>query len=727
MNKKLLPYLMWLAVASICFYPASGNIAADSKAEKLPPNILFFVMDDVGIDQFSVFGYGGNNPPQTPNIDAVAKAGVRFRNAWSQPSCSPSRAAFFNGRYSVRTNIYTAITGADLANSAESPYSHTTPKLLKKKGYKNAFFGKIHLSGSQVNPDNNPYGNKIIAKLGWEHFEGYLDGGPYPIDTTAGGIGGAAGNGKTYGCGFVPSVSDDATNGADTGACYTDKGATCEVLSTSTLSTPGRTCLEKGGIFDPNQTCQSPAPAKLNFDTQNGYYTAEWVFNSEDKSTTTLEPADAAGRGYRTTQEADRAISWVKAQSRKKPWMTTVSFSAIHEPVQPPPAALAPVGSPNTSGYDCESEEENFELATQMLEAIDKEIGRVLVETGVASYNDDGSLNYRPGRSNTVVVITGDNGTWTTSVREPFDSTRAKGTPYQTGVWVPQIVAGPMVKKPGRIVDHMTNNTDLFTLFAEVAGVDLDDVIPKNYKLDSEEMMPYLQNPSQGAIRTSNFTIQANNLRPTNAAQFPCLIRGINTCSMILPGKSVCEFEAGEWFGPGGTLAPQYLNNCCELNEYLAEQNQPTVINSISQRAIRNRKYKLVRNELENCSGGTNTVINEFYEINTEQNPKLDREELNLLRDGAPALSKKQRNNYSALRNELKELENSVVDCPGDGNLDGKVDNEDLQKWQKFAATSGQTTPNGGGKSSWYDLNLDGLTNNADKKIIQKNLGKVCK
>ena len=64
-----------------------------------PPNILFVIMDDVGIDQMKVFGYGGATAPSLPNIDAVAMAGVRFRNAWSMPECSPGRAAMFLGRY----------------------------------------------------------------------------------------------------------------------------------------------------------------------------------------------------------------------------------------------------------------------------------------------------------------------------------------------------------------------------------------------------------------------------------------------------------------------------------------------------------------------------------------------------------------------------------------------------------------------------------------------------
>src|SRR5919106_741841 len=50
----------------------AGEIAAQASN---PPNILFIIMDDVGIDQMRVFGYGEDNQPRTPNIDTIARAG----------------------------------------------------------------------------------------------------------------------------------------------------------------------------------------------------------------------------------------------------------------------------------------------------------------------------------------------------------------------------------------------------------------------------------------------------------------------------------------------------------------------------------------------------------------------------------------------------------------------------------------------------------------------------
>src|SRR3546814_10155507 len=78
-----------------------------------------------------------------------------------------------------------------------------------------------------------------------------------------------------------------------------------------------------------------------------------------------------------------------------------------------------------------------------MTEALDSEFGRLLVETGLATRNQDGSLSYDPKASNTVIVIVGDNGSLAAAVKLPFDPTRAKGSAYQTGVWDPLIIAGP--------------------------------------------------------------------------------------------------------------------------------------------------------------------------------------------------------------------------------------------------------------------------------------------
>src|SRR5207237_10408944 len=84
---RLILLLGMLMIGTTC--PAS--------AASEPPNILFIIMDDVGIDQLQAF-----NPlarVATPNIDTVIAHGVRFTRDWTMPECSPSRACFFTGRY----------------------------------------------------------------------------------------------------------------------------------------------------------------------------------------------------------------------------------------------------------------------------------------------------------------------------------------------------------------------------------------------------------------------------------------------------------------------------------------------------------------------------------------------------------------------------------------------------------------------------------------------------
>lgn len=699
--------------------PVHADPTPEDQGAAQPANILFMVMDDVGIDQMRAFGYGGVDAPKTPNLDAIAQAGVRFRNTWTMPSCTPTRATFFNGRYPLRTNVMNAVTPKDLANSQVSPYEYTTPRLLRAKGYVSGLFGKMHLSGSQVNPATNPWGNEVYQILGWDRFEGFLDGAPYSIDTTAGGVSpslDADGQG-VYGCGFVPNRASNPAYGADQGACYLASGV-CEELSTATVKTPGRTCLERGGILDPNQPCQTTPPSKLNFDTQNAYYTGDWVINDESGATRTLAPSDPSGRGYRLVQEADRAIAWIKSQPRRQPWMTTLGFSAIHEPVQPPPEDLVPAGSPDTSGYDCAATRQNRELAKQMIEAVDSEIGRVLVETGLAKYAPDGGLDYHPEKTKTMVIVTSDNGTWTTSVKPPFDATRAKGTPYQTGVWVPLMVAGPMVTAPGREVTEMVNGADLFALFGEIAGIDVAKAVPKSHVLDAQSMLPYLTTPGHGPIRTSNYTAQGNNLRSSTAPPTPCLLEIMNACTQTFPSKGVCEDQGGIWYGADGAAGPEGYPSCCEVNEDLIAQGKSPVDIPLTQRAIRNQDYKLVQKLSVNCDGGDPVQVNELYRINQNAPiPRLDRAANNLL-DGRELTPPQQRNHQILLR-KLRQLDNSVVACEGDGNLDLVVDDTDLMGWWLFSRLNA-------GLSSWYDFNLDGLTDEADLSIIEQHYGHDC-
>ncbi len=84
------------------------------------PNILFIILDDVGIDQLKSFNPLA--PSATPVMDTLSQQGISFKNCWMMPECSPSRACFFTGRYPLRTGVRAAILDYNLPSSHVSPY-----------------------------------------------------------------------------------------------------------------------------------------------------------------------------------------------------------------------------------------------------------------------------------------------------------------------------------------------------------------------------------------------------------------------------------------------------------------------------------------------------------------------------------------------------------------------------------------------------------------------------
>lgn len=143
------------------------------------------------------------------------------------------------------------------------------------------------------------------------------------------------------------------------------------------------------------------------------------------------------------------------------------------------------------------------------------------------------------------------------------------------------------------------------------------------------------------------------------------------------------------------------------------------------QRAIRDASYKLVRVSRFNCETEVLEDSDEFYEINESTDPdelKLDRADLDLLADRTPAeLPEEPQAHYEALNMALDQLLASAVTCPGDGNGDMTVDDTDLEEWAYWSDPE-----RGGGLSSWYDLDHDGITDENDLDIINQNLGNDC-
>ena len=706
---------------------------ASSKTAHTPPNIVLVLMDDIGIDQWALFGYGGGTPASTPNIDTLANAGVIFHNMWAMPACSNGRAALFTGRYPFRTNVFTAIGNNDLANYMVNPNEYTLPVLLKREGYKSALFGKFHL-GLQ---GNDPYGFAMVHALGFDYFEGWLDdtGDPSSIDITAGGV---ATPPPGWSCGFV---QDAAHGGADEGACYAGD-RTCSVVTKSGPEAPGRVCRDSGGIFDPDKPCQSPVPGYINFETLSGHYVSPLVINNPDGTVQIVPRTDLRARTYRGTQVVDAAIAWIKQQPANQPWMAALSFATAHTPLMQPPSQTLPAGEPDSSnlscgdtgdgdsttdgpcGTSCKTAADQRAISNEMEEALDYEIGRLMTAIGLATRGPNGRLIYDPRKTDTWVIFVTDNGSLGTVVKFPFDPTRAKSTAYQTGVWVPGIVSGPGVLKPGRQVDAMVNIVDFYQLIGELAGIDVHKVVPRT--VDSRAILPYLENPHQPSIRDINYTEIGTNRHANGEINGPCVYNQ-TTCTQIAPTKGVCEDNNGTWWGVGADPAhagPEGLRLCCEVAIYQHDHGETisTNIYPLQAYAIRNDRYKLVVNKYQDYDEDTNSCFDrtstEFYRINERvPRPKLDRKDANLTPNGSSdQLTPVQKKNFDELNARLNALHASQPFCPSDVNLDGMVTHLDVDQWAMFRALTRY--------SSWADINQDGETNNDDLDIILQSFGR---
>ena len=457
--------LVCLGVAGLQLAGPLRTQTFSPRAVPMPPNILFIILDDVGKDLLASFNPAAPTAQLTPNINTIIAAGVKFTNFYTMPECSPSRAAFFTGRFAFRTGVNAAILSEDLPGAQVSPFETTTPRVLATAGYKSALIGKYHLGG----PENNPEGNNAPVSLGWDYFNGNMRGGPPGIDTSLGGQ--YTKDTTKYASGFPVGIQRGASwFQSPDGHLRCDDNIGVGFTGQEAVALGGIPALNSGGDFALN--CGEASGPGPDFTLTNGYYVWPQVI------------ADASGiqsgnsRQYMTTAQTDAAIEWIKAQGQDvqpHPWMATLSYNAIHTPYQEPPVNLYPPGFvwPSDVPENAQSPAALPILTNLMLAAMDHEIGRLLVGSGLAEWDTHGRLVYKPEASNTMIVIAGDNGTYLASVQSPYDPTRSKGTPYETGVLAPLIVSGPLVNTPGRTVDHLVNCVDLFQLFGEIAGVDV--------------------------------------------------------------------------------------------------------------------------------------------------------------------------------------------------------------------------------------------------------------
>ncbi len=152
--------------AAVVIPNCSCSVVGRAKATVERPNIIVIMADDLG---YGDIGCYGSKKIQTPNIDALARGGMKFTDYHSNcPVCSPTRAALLTGRYQQRCGIEGVIYAKGPTRQTGMALEEITfAEVLKKCGYATGIFGKWHLG---YNVEFNP------AKQGFDEFIGYVSG-----------------------------------------------------------------------------------------------------------------------------------------------------------------------------------------------------------------------------------------------------------------------------------------------------------------------------------------------------------------------------------------------------------------------------------------------------------------------------------------------------------------------------------------------------------------------
>src|SRR5687767_3493466 len=106
---KLSTLRMCAPIALVCVVWISPRVAGAESPSR--PNILLILADDYGIDGIGVYG-SDRFKGKTPNLDALARAGIRFERCYATPVCGPSRCLLITGRYGFRTGALSNGTAA---------------------------------------------------------------------------------------------------------------------------------------------------------------------------------------------------------------------------------------------------------------------------------------------------------------------------------------------------------------------------------------------------------------------------------------------------------------------------------------------------------------------------------------------------------------------------------------------------------------------------------------
>ncbi|MGH9456598.1 MAG: sulfatase-like hydrolase/transferase [Thermoanaerobaculia bacterium] len=447
-----------LAVLCVAFLAV-----APLKAEEPSPlpNVVFFLADDVGYGDVGI--YGGVVP--TPNIDRLARDGMRFTDAHSPSAlCAPSRFSLLTGSNPYRNGRPGGSWDINVSSGFTTGTAHlregrhlTVGEILQRAGYRTAFLGKGHLGGNVYDTSGNLIREKDAINT-MDFARGIRDS--------------LNEHGFDYSLLLASGIQHEPY-------AFFENGRYAPVDPASPPDNRS-TVLRKSGRYEvtDNGTCEIVEAAKVPARCDVDY----------DSSQVGLILTAKA------TQFIDDHLARNEREGRDRPFLLYFSSQAIHVPHTPPidfdgdPEVLDEPVKGVTGGR-----------TSDVLYELDVQLGAL-----VAKLRDEGLLE------NTIIFFTSDNGALWPNVVEHGDPRHDNNGPfrdykasvYEGGHRVPMIVrwgdgtAEGSKVAPDTVSDKLVVNHDWVATMYELTGQSMAE----NQAMDSASLLPILTGRQNGPL-----------------------------------------------------------------------------------------------------------------------------------------------------------------------------------------------------------------------------------
>ncbi|NXE80945.1 ARSD Arylsulfatase, partial [Cochlearius cochlearius] len=429
------------ALTSCLFWNMFGLSAAmDSK-----PNILLFLADDLGIGDIGCYG---NNTIRTPNIDRLAREGVKLtQHIAAAPLCTPSRAAFLTGRYPIRSgmassNGYRALQWN--AGSGGLPANETTfARLLQQQGYTTGLIGKWH-QGVNCESFNDHCHHPL------NHGFDYFYGMPFTL---------------------LSNCQEDKPPELDV-ALQAKLWLYSQIMSLAVLTLTAGKLTGLTSIRWKIIACFTLVGGLFFISWYSSYgFVQYWNCILMRNHDVTEQPMRLERTASLLLKEA---VSFIK-RNRHGPFLLFVSFLHVHTPLFTTAKFL---GKSHHGLYGDNVEEMDW-MVGKILDSLDKEGLTNHTFTYFAS-DHGGHLEAQDGSAQ----LGGWNGI--------YKGGKGMGG-WEGGIRVPGVFRWPGVLPAGAVIDEPTSLMDIYPTVVHLAG----GILPQDRVIDGRNLMPLLQGRAQ--------------------------------------------------------------------------------------------------------------------------------------------------------------------------------------------------------------------------------------